>query len=406
MPVAERTPNASHVRSRVLRFGIAGLGIASTQILPAFHGREHLKVVAAADPRQAGRDKFAAAYGGETYESVEDMCKSPNVDAVYVCTPNDLHAEHVIVAAEHGKQVIVEKPMALSLDECDRMNDAAERNGVRLLCGHTHSFDPPVQKMRQIVASGELGALRMINTWHYNEFMYRPRMPHELDAARGGNVVFNQGPHQVDIVRLIGGGQVRSVRGQTGIWDPARRSEGAYSAFLEFADGTPATLAYNGYGHFDTSEFTEWVGEQQRDPDYNLRVRRNLVAADKPEAEWSMKETQRFGGGQEREYDTSDGRPHSIFGLTVVSCEHGDIRQSPSGLIIYGDDKRWEVPVDKGQRGRIAELEEMYRAVIEDRPVEHDGRWGEATLEVVLAIMESARERRDVLMTHQVPSPH
>src|SRR5207247_1757737 len=95
-------------------------------------------------------------------------------------------------AAKHKKHVIVEKPMALSLEECEAMNDAAEKNGVNLLCGHTHSFDPPIRKIREIVKSGELGKLCMINTWNYNEFMYRPRMKHELASSRG--VVLNQGP--------------------------------------------------------------------------------------------------------------------------------------------------------------------------------------------------------------------
>jgi len=388
-----------------LRFGIAGLGVASTQILPYLVNNPQARIVAASDVRRAALDQFERDFGGETFLSVEELCRSPNVDALYVCTPNHLHAEHVICAAEHGKHVIVEKPMALTLDECEAMNAAAERHGVRLLCGHTHSFDPPVRAMRALVTSGELGPLRMINTWHFNEFMYRPRMPHELDAARGGNVIFNQGPHQVDIVRLIGGGLVRSVRAMTGIWDPARRAEGAYTAYLEFADGTPATLVYNGYGHFDTAEFSEWAGEQPRDPDYNLRRRRAVAAAARPEDEWAMKEAERYAGAQQRAWREDPNRPHSIFGITIVSCERGDVRQSPHGLLVYGEDRRWEIPVPKADRGRAAELEEMYQAVRHDRPVFHDGRWGEATLEVVLAIMQSARERREIMLAHQVPSP-
>ena len=386
-----------------LRFGIAGLGIASTQILPEFAGRPHLQITAAADPRPEGREKFERVYGGRAFESVEAMCGSGLIDAVYVCTPNHLHAQHVITAAEQGKHAIVEKPMALTLAECDAMNAAAERNGVKLLCGHTHSFDPPVRKMRHLVRSGELGRLRMINTWHYNEFMYRPRMPQELDASTGGNIIYNQGPHQMDIVRLIGGGLVRSVRANTSVWDEARRAEGAYSGYLEFEDGTPATFAYNGYGHFDSSEFSEWVGEQQRDSEYNLRVRRALAGTKTPEDEWALKEAQRFGGGSERDYHERRGeRPQSIFGVTIVSCEHGDIRQTPQALRIYGDDRVWEVPVAAGERGRAAELEELYQAVVQDRPVFHDGRWGEATLEVVLAIMQSARERREITLSRQV----
>jgi phthalate 4,5-cis-dihydrodiol dehydrogenase len=402
--LSEREASSAEASLRILRFGIAGLGIASTQIIPEFANRPHLKCTAAADPRPEGRAKFAREYGGNAYESVAEMCDSGDVDAVYICTPNHVHAEHVITAAERGKHVIVEKPMALTLEECEAMNQAAERNGVRLLCGHTHSFDPPVRKMRELVRSGELGRLRMISTWHFNEFMYRPRMPQELDASLGGNIIFNQGPHQMDIVRLIGGGVVRSVRAMTGVWDPARRAEGAYCGYLEFEDGTPATFAYNGYGHFDSAEFSEWVGEQQRDADYNLRVRRALAGATTPEQEWALKEAQRFGGGSERDYHERRGsRPQSIFGVTIVSCEHGDIRQTPSALRIYGDDKVHEVPVASGERGRAAELEELYQAVVHDRPVFHDGRWGQATLEVVLAIMQSARERREIMLSHQVP---
>ena len=73
------------------------------------------------------------------------------------------------------------------------------------------------------------------------------------------------------------------------------------------------------------------------------------------------------------------------------------------GLYIYGDERKWEVPVAPGERGRAAEIEELYAAVLQGRPVFHDGRWGEATLEVVLGIMQSARERREIFMSHQVP---
>ena len=262
--------------TEVLRLGIAGLGVASTQILPPLAQLPFIKITAAADTRSDALGKFRQTYDGEGHSTVEDLCRSPNVDAVYIATPNALHAEHAITAARHGKHIIVEKPMAMNLAECDAMNEAAERHGVKLLCGHTHSFDPPIRSIRAIVESGELGKLRMINTWNYNEFMYRPRMRHELAMSRG--VVLNQGPHQVDIVRLIGGGLVRSVRAMTGVWDQVRGYEGSYTCYLEFEDGTPATLVYSGYGFFDTAELFGWVGEggQYRDPNTNLNVRKRL----------------------------------------------------------------------------------------------------------------------------------
>jgi phthalate 4,5-cis-dihydrodiol dehydrogenase len=381
--------------------------VASTQILPPISSLPYVKITAAADTRGDALGKFRAAYGGEAFNSVEAMCDSPNVDAVYIATPNELHARHVIAAAERGKHVIVEKPMALSIAECDAMNEAAEKHGVKLLCGHTHSFDPPIRRIRKIVKSGELGKLCMIHSWNYNEFMYRPRMRHELATSRG--VVLNQGPHHVDIARLIGGGMVRSVRAMTGIWDKARAHEGSYTCYLEFEDGTPATLVYSGYGFFDTAELFSWVGEggQYRQPETNLKVRRQLRQVGSAEEEEKLKEGMRFGGQREGEYSHvwSGERKQPFFGFTLVSCERGDIRQTPDGLFIYGETEKQEIPLEAGRRGREAELEELYNAVVHNRPVFHDGRWGAATLEVCLAMLESARERKEIFLSHQVPSP-
>jgi phthalate 4,5-cis-dihydrodiol dehydrogenase len=386
---------------------MAGLGVASTQILPPISSLPYIKISAAADTRADALEKFRGVYGGEAFKSVEAMCDSPNVDAVYIATPNELHARHVIAAAERGKHVIVEKPMALSIAECDAMNEAAEKHGVKLLCGHTHSFDPPIRKIREIVKSDELGNVCMIHSWNYNEFMYRPRMKHELATSRG--VVLNQGPHHVDIARLIGGGMVRSVRAMTGIWDKARAHEGSYTCYLEFEDGTPATLVYSGYGYFDTAELFSWVGEggQYREPDTNLKVRRRLREVGSAEEEEKLKEGMRFGGQREGEYSHvwSGERKQPFFGFTLVSCERGDIRQTPDGLFIYGETDKKEIPTEAGRRGREAEIEELYNAVVHNRPVFHDGRWGTATLEVCLAMLESAKQRKEIFLSHQVPSP-
>jgi phthalate 4,5-cis-dihydrodiol dehydrogenase len=393
--------------SQVLRLGIAGLGVASTQILPPLAELPFIRITAAADTRADALAKFRQSYQGEAFTSVDALCAGANIDAVYIATPNSLHAEHAITAAQHGKHIIVEKPMAMTLAECDAMNEAADRHNVKLLCGHTHSFDPPIRKIREIVKSSELGKLRMINTWNFNEFMYRPRMRHELAMSRG--VVLNQGPHHVDVVRLIGGGLVRSVRAMTGIWDKARQWEGSYTCYLEFEDGTPATLVYSGYGFFDTAELFEWVGEggQPRDPKTNLNVRARIREVRTPEDEEALKEGMRFGGAREGEFSHvwSGERKQPFFGFTLVSCEKGDIRQTPDGLRIYGTSEQRELALPQGSRGREAEVEELYDAVVNDRPVFHDGRWGAATLEVCLAMLESAEQRKEVYLSHQVPSP-
>jgi phthalate 4,5-cis-dihydrodiol dehydrogenase len=125
------------------------------------------------------------------------------------------------------------------------------------------------------------------------------------------------------------------------------------------------------------------------------------------EEEEALKEQMRFGGQREGEFSHvwSGEAKQPFFGFTVVSCQHGDIRQKPDGLFVYGEDRKWEISIPKGRRGREAEIEELYEAVVHNRPVFHDGCWGEATLEVCLAILESAKERKEIFLSHQVPSP-
>ncbi len=147
---------------------------------------------------------------------MEELCRDPEVEVVWISTPNQFHCEHTITAANHGKHVVVEKPMALTLDEARRMTEAAETNGVQLLCGYTASLMAANQAMRRLITSGEIGDVQAINVWSYTDWMFRPRIPQELDIRTGGGIVYRQGPHQVDTVRLLGGGRVRSVRAMTG----------------------------------------------------------------------------------------------------------------------------------------------------------------------------------------------
>ena len=137
----------------------------------------------------------------------------------------------------------------------------AKKGGVKTIVGHSRSFDAPVLRLRALIARGEFGAVRMINAINYADYVYRPRRPEELDTAQGGGAIFSQAAHQVDIVRLLGGGLVTGVRAATGAWDKTRPTEGAYAALLTFANGAFASLSYNGYGHFDSDEFQGWIGE-------------------------------------------------------------------------------------------------------------------------------------------------
>jgi phthalate 4,5-cis-dihydrodiol dehydrogenase len=271
------------------------------------------------------------------------------------------------------------------------MVEAAERAGVVLLVGHSHSHDLPIRRMRDLITSGEYGAARMVHSWCYTDWVRRPRRAAELDPALGGGVTFRQGAHQFDIIRLLCGGLARSVRARTFDWDAERRTVGAHSVWLEFDDAS-ATAVYSGYGHFATPELYGGIGEwgtppQAAVPSGPASGQSELAA--KRERARSAIPTQ---------------APHQpFFGLTVVSCEHGVLRQSPDGIYVYGKEGRREVQIAP-ELGRAAELVELHDAITQDRPAVLDAAWGMATLEVCVAILDSARERREVMLRHQSPT--
>ena len=163
--------------SAVMNIGVIGLGRAFTLMLPTFTQDKRVKLVAATDPITAARVQFSKDFNAPVYESAEALCADPAVQLVYVASPHQFHADHVCLAAAHGKHVLVEKPMALSVAECTRMIEAARHAGVHLMVGHSHSFNAPIRRTRELIDSGAYGAVKMITALNFTDFLYRPRRP-------------------------------------------------------------------------------------------------------------------------------------------------------------------------------------------------------------------------------------
>ena len=400
---------------RRLRMGVAGLGRAFTLMLPTLVADPRVELVAAADPRSEATQRFAADFGARSYDTVEALCADPDVEVVYVATPHEHHAAHVATATAHGKHVLVEKPMAITLAECRQMIAAAERAGACLVVGHSHSFDRPILRAREIIASGAVGPVCMINAQYYTDFLYRPRRREELITERGGGVVFSQGAHQIDIVRLLGGGQARSVRAQTGAWDSDRATEGAFAALLTFDDGAFASLLYSGYAHFDSDELCGGIGElgAPKDASQYGSARRNLKRAANADQETALKHARNYGGAAYPKQtaapspagDTDDARWHQHFGWVLVSCERADLRPLPTGVMVYGNTEARLDPLPRPEVPRVEVVDELYDAIVNGRAPLHSGKWAMASLEVCLAILQSAREQREITLAHQVAVP-
>lgn len=365
-----------------IRIGIVGMGAAGWAFVPAIRGNPAFELAAVAEPDADMRETAAKETGAGAYLDLASMLDGANLDAVYIATPTELHPEHVALVCAAKKHVLTEKPMAIRVEQAQTMIDAANKAGVVLQVGHSHSYDLPIARMREIVASGTLGRVRMIHTWNFTDWMARPRRAAELDVTQGGGVTYRQGAHQVDILRLIGGGLVKSVRATTFDWDASRRSIGAHTIFLNFADGATATAVYNGYGYFSGAELTGGVGEwgEPSRPRAETRPPAPLL----PEQELAAKRKR----ARNAIPANAPHQPH--FGLTLVSCERGGIRQSPDGLLVYSGKGREEIALPKETSPRDLVMQEFAEAIAGKRTT-HTGRWGLANLEVCTAAIESSR---------------
>jgi phthalate 4,5-cis-dihydrodiol dehydrogenase len=385
--------------TRRIRLGIAGLGRAFTIMLPTLRAHPRVELVAAADPRIEAGHQFSRDFpASRVYPTVAELCADPGVDAIYVATPHDRHAAHAIAAAAAGKHLLVEKPMAVTLEEARDMEEAARKAGVVLVVGPSHSFDAPIVRARELIATGAFGAVRMITALNFTDFLYRPRRPEELATDRGGGVIFSQAAHQVDVVRLLAGSRIRTVRAITGSWDAARPTEGAYSALLCFENGAFASLTYSGYAHFDSDELMGWVGElgQEKDEKRHGAARRALSSVT-PANEAAAKAARNYGGASYQA--ASDAAPwHEHFGLVVVSCEKADLRPMPNGVQVYAGDAKLLEPLDKPAIPRAAVIDELCDAIEGRSAPLHDARWGRDTLEACRALLRSSLEDREVAL--------
>jgi phthalate 4,5-cis-dihydrodiol dehydrogenase len=382
-----------------IRLGISGLGSAATLMIRAAAKDPRIVLAAAADPLPRPRESFARDFGARGYEDFDDLCGDPTIEAIYIASPHEYHAAQAIRAMEHGKDIIVEKPLALMLADCDEVIRTAVRTTKQVIVGHTHAFDPSIIKIQELARSGVYGRLSMILSFNYTDFLYRPRRAEELVTALGGGIVFNQISHQVDMARAVAGGPVRTVKANVGILDLSRPTEGNSAIFLEFESGVSASLIYSGYDFFDSDELHDWVAESglPKAADAHGRSRRALMSDPTPEAE----RRQRIGYGS-RVFPGGTPRPPH-FGFFVATFEKADIRVTPDGLAVFTTEGRDDIALtsDSNMPGHRNVLEALWNATRKGQPCVHDAKWGKASLEILLATLTSARDRREVYVGHQ-----
>ena len=383
-----------------LRVGVIGLGIAGGLMVPHLLRHPRATLAGVADPDAELRRRFTRDHAIPAYPDAETLIARDDIDAVYIATPHQLHKTHAMLAAELGKHIVVEKPMALSLADCDAMIDAVERHRVALIVGHTHGFDPAIREIGRIAASESWGPLAMLAMWNYTDFLYRPRRPEELDTAKGGGILFNQIPHHVDIARLLANSPVRSVRAATAILDPRRPTEGGCIAFIDFASGAAATAVYSGYDHFDSDEMNGWVSSTGRKKTPRHGQARAALSAVTGEDARGPHASAALRLRRRREVPAGRARasgPLRIAGRHVREGRRADDTGRHRDLYRRRRARGRAAPATAN--GRTCVVDELCEAVLDGVPAVHDGRFARGTVEACLAIQASARQRREVFLS-------
>jgi predicted dehydrogenase len=230
-----------------VRWGLVGAGdIARKRVAPALRDVPRSRLLGVARAHAERAEAFAREFGAERwYRDDRELLADPDVDAVYLATPVHRHAGQAIAAAEAGKHVLCEKPMALDVEECGRMIEAARANGVKLGIAYYRRFYPVVGRIKALLADGEIGTpvLCQVNAFEWLDM--RPDHPRGWFLRKGesgGGPMFDFGCHRIEVLLNLFGG-VRAVKGLVANAFFDREVEDTAAAVLGFEHGTCAMLA-------------------------------------------------------------------------------------------------------------------------------------------------------------------
>ena len=232
---------------RRVRWGLIGCGdIARRRVAPALRDLPNCELVAVSRARAELAEAFAREFEARRWHADwRRLLADEEVEAVYVATPVHLHAGQAIAAAEAGKHVLCEKPLAMDVAECDRMLAACEANGVRLGVAYYRHFYPAVERVESILNSGEVGRPVLAQVNAFERFDPGPEHPRRWLVEKrlsGGGPMFDFGCHRIEVLcHLLG--RVERVRALAGNVLFAREVEDTASALFQFEGGAQAVLS-------------------------------------------------------------------------------------------------------------------------------------------------------------------
>jgi len=274
---------ARSAAQRKIGYAIVGLGsYATRQIMPNFKNCDHARLVALVSGTPAKLRQYGAEYGipathHYTYADYDRMRDNPDIDVVYVVLPNAMHAEYSIRAAQAGKHVMCEKPMAVSAAECEAMIAASRKAGKLLMIGYRSRFEPYNRLAIDLARRGHVGPTRIITSEH--GFPIQPNQWRLDRPLSGGGSMMDIGIYSLNATRYLTGEEPVEVSAieSTDRADPRFKTvEDRISFLLRFPSGVEATCvssyssAHNAYrvvgteGWIDMEPATSYSGQTMR----------------------------------------------------------------------------------------------------------------------------------------------
>jgi predicted dehydrogenase len=356
-----------------LRTALIGCGKVGQIHASALRTLPESEFVAACDPQRERAEAFAAMHGTRAYADVPALLAESGVQAVVIGTPHPLHASAAIAAMEAGVHVLVEKPMAASLDDCDAMLAAARRTGTRLGVISQRRLYEPVRRLKDAIDAGKIGkpVLGLFQMFSWRDHAYYQSDPWRGKwATEGGGVLVNQSPHQLDLLMWLMGEEVEEV---VGYWANLNHSE------IEVEDTAVASLRFRGGG------LGSIVTSLSQKPGLYTKVHIHGSSGASVGVETDRGAT--FVAGMS---EISEPPLNDLW--TIPGEEH-------ALAAFQAEDRARFRQIEATTHYHTLQIRDFLRAIIEGRPPLVTGKDGRKVVALFTAIYRSQREQRPIAMS-------
>jgi len=269
-----------------------GIGIIGAGHFGAVHARamaevDGVQLVASCREDRAAAEQFAQEHGGSAYSDWRQLLADPKVDAVVIATPHHLHEEIAIGAAEAGKHILLEKPMAPTTRACDAINAAVAKAGVKLMVGHVMHFALPCLRAKAILDSGVIGKPVLGSSWMIKLWMESNRRDWHKNTASGGGMLMTAGIHALDRLVWLMGQDAVGVNALAGTFFHEQQADDSALIGLRFANGGIGQVQSVGYRNGAVGFAMDLVcenGTLRIDFDHGVSIGRDAVWTPVPDS--------------------------------------------------------------------------------------------------------------------------